>query len=66
VYEAHIAMQESILNWGKLLIASGGSLKPAKCFYNLISFKWKKDGSWDYKHHEDNEELIWLCPWLMA
>jgi hypothetical protein len=29
-------MQESIMNWGKLLIASGGSYKPPKCFYHLI------------------------------
>ena len=55
VVEAHDAMQESIVNWGQLLIASGGSLKPAKCFYHLILFKWKKDGLWDYEHHEDKE-----------
>ena len=36
VFEANEAMQESILNWGQLLIASGGALKPIKCFYHLI------------------------------
>jgi hypothetical protein len=25
-------LQEAIVNWGKLLLASGGTLKPAKCF----------------------------------
>ena len=62
VYEAHNVMQESILNRGKLLIASGGSLKPAKCFYHLILFKWKKNGEWDYHHHEDDEEFDMVVP----
>jgi hypothetical protein len=44
--EAHRKLQESILNWGKLLLATGGALKPVKSFYHLISFRWKPDGSW--------------------
>ena len=40
--EAHIKLQESVINWGKLLIATGGALKPAKCSYYLISFKWNQ------------------------
>jgi hypothetical protein len=28
--EAHAKLQESVINWGKLLIATGGALKPAK------------------------------------
>jgi hypothetical protein len=51
VTEAHRALQESITNWGRLLIAMGGALKPAKCFYHVISFRWNQDGSWRY---EDN------------
>jgi hypothetical protein len=39
VTEAHGALQESITNWGRLLIATGGTLKPAKCFYHVISFR---------------------------
>ncbi len=31
VKEAHEALQESIHNWGHILIATGGGLKPAKC-----------------------------------
>jgi hypothetical protein len=37
-------LQESITNWGKLLLATGGALKPSKCFYYLISFEWRQDG----------------------
>jgi hypothetical protein len=38
-------LQEAIVNWVRLLLASGGALKPAKCFYLLISFKFKGDGT---------------------
>ena len=48
VIDAHFHLQSSINNWGKLLIAMGGSPKPAKCFFNLISFTWKPDGTWKY------------------
>jgi hypothetical protein len=37
VIDVHEAMQTSILNWGRVLIATGGALKPSKCFYHLIS-----------------------------
>ncbi len=30
ILEAHAHLQESVINWGKLLIATGGALKPAK------------------------------------
>jgi hypothetical protein len=50
--EAHAKLQESVINWGKLLIATGGALKPAKCSYYLISFKWKSDGTWNYSTNE--------------
>ena len=39
-------LQEAIHNWGKLLIASGGALKLAKCFYHLISFTYEGDRTW--------------------
>ncbi len=55
--EAHIKLQESVINWGKLLIAMGGTLKPAKCSYYLISFKWKSDGKWDYCTNEIRPNL---------
>ena len=29
--DAFLCLQEAITNWGKLLLASGGALKPIKC-----------------------------------
>ena len=50
-------MQESIANWGELLMAAGGALKPIKCFYHLISFRWKANGDWAYVSHEEDEDF---------
>jgi hypothetical protein len=55
-------LQEAILSWGKLLLASGGALKPSKCFYHLISFKFKGDGTWSYESNETEEELRVVVP----
>jgi hypothetical protein len=49
ILEAHSWLQESVINWGCLLIATGKALKPSKCSFYLISFKWKADGMWLYK-----------------
>jgi hypothetical protein len=38
ILEAHSWLQESVLNWGCLLIATSGALKPSKCLFYLISF----------------------------
>jgi hypothetical protein len=46
--EALHGLQDSVYDWGKLLIATGGSLKPSKCFIHLVSFSWKPDGTWVY------------------
>ena len=62
VFEAHTAMPKSILNWGQLLIASGGALKPIKCFYHMLSFQFKPDGSWDYAHHEEDKRFDMVVP----
>jgi hypothetical protein len=62
--EAHEEMQSSILNWGQILIATGGALKPAKCFYHLISFSWKPDGSWIYNQNEMKPMLSIMVPLL--
>jgi len=48
--DAFFNLQEAITNWGKLLLAIGGALKPIKCFFHLISFAWKEDGSWFYEN----------------
>jgi hypothetical protein len=57
VEEAHAALQESVVNWGRLLIATGGASKPAKCFYHIISFRWSQDSSWRYDTNKDKENL---------
>jgi hypothetical protein len=57
ILEAHAKLQESVINWGKLLIAMGGTLKPAKCLYYLIFFKWKSDGTWNYSTNELRPDL---------
>ena len=62
VQEAHQAMQDSMTNWGKLLIATGGSLKPEKCFAYIISFEWDKNGKWKYQANEEYEEADLTVP----
>ena len=51
----HEALQESILSWGRKLIASGGALKPMKYFYHLIDYEWSESGEWRYKELKDEE-----------
>ncbi len=29
-----------------MTLATGGTLKPEKCFYYLIDYEWQDDGSW--------------------
>jgi hypothetical protein len=38
ITSAHSRLQDAIYNWGQLLIATGGALKPAKSSYYLMSF----------------------------
>jgi hypothetical protein len=33
IFKTHVALQCAIKNWGKLLIATGGTLKLEKCFF---------------------------------
>jgi hypothetical protein len=40
VQEVHVALQRAIENWGQLLIATKGSLKPEKSFFHLLDFAW--------------------------
>ena len=59
--EVHIAIQSAIANWGKLLIATGVSLKPEKCFYHLIDFVWTRKGGWQYiAHHKDEGAAVFV------
>ena len=45
-------VQRATFDWGRLAIASGGSLKPEKCFWYLIAFKFR-NGVPDYKTIRD-------------
>jgi len=62
VQEAHASMQASITNWGKLLMATGGALKPEKCFGYIISFEWDNQGRWSYQANEEYEEADFYVP----
>ena len=44
IAEVHAAIRRAVENWGCLLIATGGTLKPKKCFYHLIDFAWTQKG----------------------
>ena len=60
--EAHAALQKSVTNWGNLLIASGGALKPPKCFSHILSFCWRSDGTWRYEANKANDDMIIRVP----
>ncbi len=57
IHQAHNKLQDAIVNWGKLLIATGGALKPIKCSYYLILFRWKPDGTWVYADNVGNDDF---------
>ena len=64
--ETHYHLQESVTNWGKLLRATGGALKSSKCFFHLVSFQWRPDGTWKYDTNENNNEFritVPTCTW---
>jgi hypothetical protein len=50
IAEVHTAIQWAIENWGRLLIATGETLKPKKCFYHLIDFAWTQKGGGNTSH----------------
>eukprot|EP00804_Cyclotella_cryptica_P019501 CCRYP_006665-RB/>CCRYP_006665-RB protein AED:0.69 eAED:-0.40 QI:0/-1/0/1/-1/1/1/0/366 len=54
--ETHAALQSSLDSWSELLIATGGSLKPEKCFYYLMGFVWDRQGKWSHSKLEEKEE----------
>ena len=46
-------LQESINLWNGCLTATGGALRPEKCNWYLMDFKWRSDGSWYYCNKND-------------
>ena len=47
-YDLWHETQDATTSWGKLLLATGGALKPEKCFYYLVDYEWQDDGTWEY------------------
>ncbi len=62
VQEVCLALQQAIENWGKLLIATRGSLKPEKSFFHLMYFVWTQKGGWLYIAHHKDEIAVVLVP----
>jgi hypothetical protein len=61
IFKTHATLQRAIKNWGKLLIATGGTLKPEKCIFHLIDFQWTQQGGWQYiGHHEDETAAVFV------
>jgi hypothetical protein len=52
VVDAHAALQAAVDSWSSLLIATGGALKPEKCFYYIISFTWDMKGNVSYASND--------------
>ena len=52
-------MQKSIKIWRKGVIQTGGALRPEKCKWVLISFKWTR-GKWRYESINDNPAKMFL------
>lgn len=63
--ETNHSLKQSISNWGKLLISKGGSFKPDKCFYYIVSFGWNVDGEVAYMDHHEENEFSYMCQCLM-
>lgn len=62
IHTAHEAIQDSITSWGELLIATGGALKPPKCFFYLVGYEWDADGNWKYQTGKHLAELTVSVP----
>ena len=45
-YDLWQETQGATTSWGKLLLATGRTLKPEKCFYYMVDYKCQDDGSW--------------------
>ena len=60
--EARANLQDSVMSWVNLLMASGGALKPVKCFYYLISSEWNAQGQWCYAANKKLNEFSLCVP----
>lgn len=60
--EVHYEMKSSIHNWGGLLGATGGALKPEKCAYTLIGYEGQENGTWKYLDFSDDDDFRMTVP----
>ena len=61
-YKTHRDLQENILGCRRLLIPSGGVLRPITCFYYLILFVYKPNDNCEYASDKEDEELTSGAP----
>ncbi len=57
-YDVWEESQGALTAWGKLLISTGGMLKPEKCFCYMVDYDWGEDGSWSYVDVTKEEPLL--------
>jgi hypothetical protein len=50
IVEVHAAIQRAVENWGHLLIATGGTLKPEKCFFSFDRLCLDTEGGVAIRH----------------
>ena len=55
---AHTALQQSIDSWSRLLVATGGLLKPEKDLHYIIGFKRDNKGEWEYSQTHTNRGIL--------
>ena len=53
-FELMLQAQREVTQWSLLLNATGGALKPEKCFWYLLDYTCNK-GEWSYAVHSDFE-----------
>ena len=52
INEVHAALTASVRSWNNLLMATGGTLHPDKCFYYLMSYYYdERKQCWLYEDH---------------
>mmetsp|Transcript_25810 Transcript_25810/g.51991 ORF Transcript_25810/g.51991 Transcript_25810/m.51991 type:complete len:247 (+) Transcript_25810:628-1368(+) len=60
--QVHWKIQAAIHNWGRLLIATGGALKPEKCSYTIIAYTGLPSGGWQYKDYSTEDNYTMTVP----
>ena len=45
--------------WEEAVLVSGGAVRPKKCYWSAIDFRWK-NGNWSYMPMKDFQDEIWV------